>query len=129
MKVIGLSVLAAIASVAVSASDAPTTKDLVGNWAGTSLCQVKPSPCHDENVVFRLSRPQADKVTIQADKIVDGKPVMMGTSEWKYDTSTQALIWEMSSRVWKLVVRGDEMNGTLTDGNVVFRKIHLHRLK
>jgi len=26
-----------------------------GTWEGTSLCQVKPSPCHDEHVIYRVT--------------------------------------------------------------------------
>ena len=104
--------------------------DLVGDWSGTSLCQVKPSPCHDEQVVFRLSHPQKGTITVQADKIVDGKPVTMGVGDWSYDPVSQALSWEIPRGTWKLVVDGDDMSGTLiTRDNVVFRKVHLRRSK
>ena len=104
--------------------------DLVGDWSGTSLCQVRPSPCKDEQVVFRLSHPQNSKIYIQADKIVEGKSVTMGAGDWSYDSVSQALTWEIPRGTWKLVVAGDEMNGTLvTRDNLVFRKIHLHRSK
>lgn len=109
---------------------APQVSDLVGTWTGTSLCQVRPSPCHDEDVVFRFSKPHEDKITIQADKIVDGKPVTMGVSEWTYKKSDQALTWEMPRGKWKLVVNGDTIDGTLVvPDNVVFRKIHLKKSK
>jgi hypothetical protein len=29
---------------------------LIGTWKGTSICQVKNSPCHDENVVYHISK-------------------------------------------------------------------------
>ena len=104
--------------------------DLVGDWSGTSLCQVRPSPCNDEQVVFRLSHPQNNRIYLQADKIVDGKSVTMGAGDWSYDSASQALTWEIPRGTWKLVVAGDEMNGTLvTRDNVLFRKIHLHRSK
>ena len=103
---------------------------LVGEWSGTSLCQVKPSPCHDEEVVFRLSHPEKDKIRLQADKIVDGKAVTTGVDDWFYDSASQVLIWEIPRGTWKLTVDGDEINGTLiTRDNVVFRKVHLHRSK
>ena len=104
--------------------------DLVGDWSGTSLCQVKPSPCHDEQVVLRLSHPQQEKIRVQGDKIVDGKAVTMGVDDWSYDAISQALICDIPRGTWKLIVDGDEMNGTLiTRDNVLLRKVHLHRSK
>lgn len=107
---------------------APEISELVGDWSGTSLCQVKPSPCHDENVIFRFSKPHKDQITIQADKIVDGKPVTMGVGEWTYDKSSGTLTWQMPRGTWKLTVDGKIMDGTLIiPDNVVFRKIHLKK--
>src|SRR5205085_11476356 len=67
--------LVLLSCAASNASDKrpPAAADLVGNWEGTSICQVKPSPCHDEHVILRLSHPQRDKINVQADKIVDSK--------------------------------------------------------
>lgn len=111
------------------AFSAPPISDLVGDWSGTSLCQEQ-SPCHDEDVIFRFSKPHEDKITVQADKIVDGKPVTMGASEWTYDKSAGTLTWQMPRGNWKLIVDGDTMDGTLAvPDNVVFRKIHLKRSK
>src|SRR5689334_15213688 len=87
----------------------PQISDLVGDWTGTSLCQVKPSPCHDESVIFRFSNPHGDKITVRADKVVDGKPVTMGSSEWTYEKSSRTLTWEMPRGTWKLVINGDTM--------------------
>jgi len=102
--------------------------DLVGDWSGTSLCEVKPSPCNDEQVVYHLSNPRADKITVQADKIVDGKSINMGSGDWTYDKSAGMLKWEMPRGMWKLVVEDDNMDGTLTGlDKVVFRKIHLRK--
>jgi hypothetical protein len=107
---------------------APQISDLVGDWTGTSLCQVKPSPCHDENVVFRFSKPHENKITVQADKIIDGKPVTMGAGEWTYDKSTGTLTWQIPRGDWKLIVNDATMDGTLiVPDNVVFRKIHLKK--
>ena len=106
----------------------PQISDLVGDWTGTSLCQVKPSPCHDESVIFRFSNPHGDKITVRADKVVDGKPVTMGSSEWTYEKSSRTLTWEMPRGTWKLVINGDTMDGKLIDSeNVLFRKVHLKR--
>lgn len=112
------------------AFSAPQISDLVGEWSGTSLCQVKTSPCHDEDVIYRISKPHEDKISIQADKIVDGKSVTMGVSDWIYDKSSGTLSWEMPRGTWKLVVNGDTMDGTLiVPDKVLFRKVHLKRSK
>lgn len=104
--------------------------DLVGDWRGTSLCQVRPSACSDERVVYHFSNPQAGKITVSADKIVDAKVVNMGSSVWTYDESARLLSWQMPRGVWKLTVNGDSMDGTLTGAdNTVFRKVHLQKSK
>jgi hypothetical protein len=111
-----------------SGSSGPQISALVGDWSGTSLCQVKPSPCHDENVIFRVSNPHQDKITIQADKIVDGKEVTLGVNDWTYDQSTGALTWHIPRGDWELIVDDNTMEGTLVGpDNVVFRKIHLKK--
>lgn len=108
----------------------PEISDLVGDWSGTSLCQVKPSACHDENVVYHLSNPHDDKITIQADKIVDGKPINMGSGDWTYQKSARELTFQIPRGIWKLVISGDSMDGTLTDPDgTVFRKVRLSRSK
>lgn len=33
-----------------------TAQSFEGVWNGTSLCQVKNSPCHDEIVVYHISK-------------------------------------------------------------------------
>lgn len=120
----------AVCANATADQKAPELSDLVGDWSGTSLCQVKPSACHDENVVYHLSNPHDDKITIQADKIVDGKPMTMGTGDWTYQKSARALTFEIPRGTWKLIVSGDTMDGTLTETDgTVFRKVHLSRSK
>ena len=103
---------------------------LVGDWNGTSVCQVRPSACNDEHVVFHFSNPQGDKITVAADKIVDGKVVSMGSEVATYERSARTLRWQIPRGVWKLAVEGDRMDGTLVGpDNVVFRKVHLRKSK
>jgi len=60
--------------------------NIEGIWKGTSLCQVKSSPCHDENVVYHISRATNGKTyTIQMNKIVNGAEEEMGASDAVYD--------------------------------------------
>ena len=127
-------VCCALLSLAVFGESAkpPDLVDLVGDWQGTSLCQLKPSACHDETVVFRFSNPRNDSNTIavQADKIVDGSPVTMGVGDWHSDKDKGELTWTIPQGTWSLLVTGTTMNGTLKlpDGRL-FRKIQLTRFK
>jgi len=130
MKFAVVAAMLVLSAGACRAADekSPEISALVGDWSGTSLCQVKPSACHDENVVYHLSNPHDDKITIQADKIVDGKPISMGTEEWTYQKSARLLTFDIPRGTWKLVVSGDAMDGTLTETDgTVFRKVHLSR--
>lgn len=132
MKLALIAAILILLSCAYGAGDekSPEISALVGDWSGASLCQVKPSACHDENVVYHLSNPRDDKITIRADKIVDGKPVTMGTGDWTYQKSSRALTFEIPRGTWKLIINGDAMDGTLTETDgTVFRKVHLSRSK
>ena len=132
MKLARIAALLVLSTCAYAAADQkpPKMSDLVGDWSGTSLCQVKPSACHDENVFYHLSNPNEDKITIQADKIVDGKPINMGSGDWTYQKSARSLTFEIPRGTWKLIVDGDTMDGTLTNPDgTVFRKVHLSRTR
>lgn len=99
------------------------TSGLVGTWRGNSVCATEASACHNERVVYYIkdvpNRP--DVVVIQADKIVDGKTVTMGTGEWRFDRDRSTLEWKMPQQVWLLNVTGSRMEGTLklADGTVL----------
>ena len=71
------------------------TSGLAGTWRGDSICAAEASACHDERVVYYIrdvpNRP--NQVVVQADKIVDGKPITMGTGEWEYDRAGGTLEW------------------------------------
>jgi len=63
-------------------------QSLVGDWKGTSLCQVKNSPCHDENVVYHISKIcSGDSYQIDASKIIDGKENDMGTLNFSFNAT------------------------------------------
>src|SRR5215471_12924071 len=106
------------------------TSGLAGTWRGDSICATEASACQNERVVYYLkdvpNRP--DLVLIQADKIVDGKPITMGTGEWQYDRVRSTLEWRMPKQVWLLKITGSRMEGTLTltDGTV-FRNMILKK--
>jgi len=111
-----------------------TTADKIeGIWKGTSLCQVKPSACHDENVVYHISKKSANVYTIQANKIVNGAEEDMGTFDSVvYDETKQTLTFTMKDRqgrnnVWLFKLDGMQMHGTLTQENTLFRIVELKK--
>jgi hypothetical protein len=111
-----------------------TTSDKIeGIWKGTSLCQVKPSACHDENVVYHISKKSANVYTIQANKIVNGAEEDMGTFDSVvYDETKQTLTFTMKDRqgrsnVWLFKLDGMQMHGTLTQETTLFRIVELKK--
>ena len=111
-----------------------TTSDKIeGIWKGTSLCQVKPSACHDESVVYHISKKSANVYTIQANKIVNGAEEDMGTFDSVvYDETKQTLTFTMKDRqgrsnVWLFKLDGMQMHGTLTQENTLFRIVELKK--
>ena len=101
-----------------------------GVWRGHSECAVKNSPCHDEVNVYRFSRLAADpnKFSVTASKVVDGKEVVMGSSEWKYDEKKQVVECEKPSI--QLTITADKMEGALKiDDGTIYRRIYLKKEK
>lgn len=99
---------------------------LLGDWTGDSICQVKNSPCHDEKVVYHISKGSGpDLVVVNADKIVDGKAENMGTLDFRYDAKAATLVSESYGH-WVFYIKGNKMDGTLTIANgTLYRKISL----
>src|SRR5437879_1099739 len=68
---------------------------VVGTWRGESVCVTDAPSCHNETVVYYIKdvpdRP--DLVLVQADKIVNGKSITMGTGQWQHDHSRHTLEW------------------------------------
>jgi hypothetical protein len=103
---------------------------IAGIWSGQSSCTQKDSACREETVVYRFS-PLQDKpgsFSVSADRIVDGKPVNMGTLEFQYIEDQQALVCKYAQGVWRLTLDGSKMRGTLTrpDGTL-FRRVLLQK--
>jgi hypothetical protein len=102
---------------------------IAGDWSGDSICQVPGSACKNEKVVYHISMSkEAGKVTVSADKIVDGHPVNMGSIDFDYNQQKGTLVSSSSRGVWRLTVHGKAMNGTLTlPDATVYRKISLSK--
>ena len=122
MKVI-LSVIFVLSAACMSACSQTVKPDtIVGDWSGESKCVGTNTSCHDEVVVYHITRSKDDvkKYTIAADKIVNGKPDFMGNIECVYDAEKQTLRSEFKiprtggTGVWLFTIKGDEMDGTLT---------------
>src|SRR5215813_10957309 len=66
---------------------------LAGDWRGDSICQVRESACHDEDSLYHFTKVpgKPGAYSLQADKIVDGKPETMGVLDCSYDAKGKAL--------------------------------------
>ena len=105
--------VACLPGSAFSQTPAPTANPL-GIWRGTSLCQVHPSPCHDEIVVYRItSIKPPDSVSIDARKVVNGQEEEMGVIACRFTPASAALTCALKNSVWRFVIRGDSLVGDL----------------
>jgi len=88
--------------------------DPVGTWRGTSLCQVHPSACHDETVVYRITRTTArDSLAMDGRRIVNAAEVEMGVLGCRLDAPSARLTCPMPNGVWQFTIRGDSLVGEL----------------
>ncbi len=109
------------------------TDPIIGTWKGTSICQVKDSPCHDEIAVYHATKIPGQKIyKFQMNKMVDGKEVEMGPLNFIYNESKQTLMAENAGArgrgTWNFKITGKTIHGTLTvDNNVLYRVIDLRK--
>jgi hypothetical protein len=105
-------------------------QSLAGVWKGTSLCQVKNSSCHDENVVYHISKHSgADSYQVDASKIIDGKEDDMGILNFSFNADQKILFLVDSVRnvKWEFKISGKEMHGTLISNGTLVRIIDLKK--
>lgn len=120
IALIGASIYAAGSGTRASRRVIDDGSKLVGNWTGESICIGNNPSCHDEKVIYRISRTSGEpgKVTIAADKIIDGKPELMYVLDFKYDGEKGTLVGEFQNAryhgLWEYTVKGDLMEGTLS---------------
>ena len=111
--------LAALAAVGVLARRGPAqatagAADPVGVWRGVSTCLVRPSPCHDEIVVYRISRARAsDSISLDARKIVNAKEEEMGVLACRLAAQGASFTCAIPRGVWRFTVRRDSLVGEL----------------
>jgi hypothetical protein len=122
---LGIRTVLAAALVCAAGRSLAAESEAAGTWSGESRCAVRGTACRDETVVYSIQDVpgRSDAVFIKADKIVDGKPVTMGTGEWQYDRTRHTLEWRLPRQVWLLEISGARIEGTLTmaDGTVIRR--------
>jgi hypothetical protein len=104
---------------------------LVGDWRGDSICVVRDSACRDEDSLYHVTQlaGKPGRFSMKLDKIVDGKPVTMGTTECSsYDSAKRSLTCEFPRGAFHLTIQANKMAGTmnLTDGTL-WRKINLKK--
>jgi len=103
---------------------------IVGIWRGDSICVQKNTACHDEVAVYRVSAIPGKRghVYVSGGKVVDGKEVVMGSGEWRFDASTRTLSTRLPLGDIVLVVNEDKMQGTFTlHDKTVLRHITLKK--
>lgn len=101
-------------SMLVAASCYAVVDGLAGSWSGESICTIRDSPCHDEQVIYHITEPDsAGRLAIQADKLVNGQPEDMGTFECTFDKAASLIVCPMKNGKWEFVVTGNTIKGTL----------------
>ena len=105
---------------------------ITGTWRGSSLCQVKDSPCHDEIAVYHATKQTATTYQFQMNKMVNGKEEEMGPLVFTWNETRQTLTAiNHSSRGdghWTFQLKGNTMHGTLTvENNTLYRIIDLKK--
>lgn len=141
LQLLLIMLLSAAVTIAASAAQNDSAKKpdadsheslLAGDWRGDSICLVRPSACHDEDSLYHFTKvPGKPGVySLQADKIVDGKPETMGTMDCNYDAKAQALDCAIPDRaVLRFTWEGKEMRGTMTlTDKSLWRKIALKKV-
>ena len=107
---------------------AKTNNSVTGTWKGSSICQVKSSPCHDEKVVYHISPAGGiDSFNIQANKIVNGQEVDMGVLPCRYDKKNNQLTSTAFNGNWIFNFKDGSIDGTLFFKGELYRIIKLEK--
>ena len=115
---------------AANSSSGGEERKLAGTWRGDSLCVEKGTACHDEVAVYRIATIPGKPgfLLVTGGKVVDGKEIVMGTGEWRYDSAKRTLSVELPRGVITLKAEGDKLEGTFVlPDKTVLRRITLKR--
>lgn len=117
-------------NVPANSSSGGEERKLVGTWRGESLCVEKGTACHDEMAVYRIAAipGKPGYLMVSGGKVVDGKEIVMGTGEWRYDSAKRTLSVELPRGVITLKADGGKLEGTFTlPDKTVLRRITLKK--
>ena len=109
---------------------AQNAPQIAGTWRGNSECAVPNSPCHNEVNVYRFSEisGKPNRFSCTASKIVNGKEIVMGSSEWSYDPAERVLQTVTANPTIRLTLDHDSLDGALTlPDSTIYRRIHLKK--
>jgi len=124
------SLLSAVVAIPQSASITSDESKLAGTWRGDSLCVEKGTACHDEVAVYRIAAIPGKRgyFTVTGGKVVDGKEIVMGSGEWRYDGAKHTLTGDLPRGVIILKRDVDKLEGTFTlPDKTVLRRITLKK--
>ena len=108
--------------------------EVIGTWEWESKCTVPDSPCKCEHVIYEIAPEEgtAGKLTLKADKVVNGERQFMGTLNCEYHADKKILSCAGQGRLkddWEYNLSGDTMTGTLRIGEEkkLYRKISVKK--
>jgi hypothetical protein len=112
---------------------AAITDPLVGEWRGTSICQVRPSPCNDEQAVYTIERTRNGTYLVHFAKPVGGQPAEFDAALGRFDPTTRTLTVHAHGRrgdfTWRFHLENDRLTGDLiTPHSTVYRKADVKRV-
>ena len=100
---------------------------VVGTWRGESLCTVKPSACHDEEVVYHFAR-GAGRPRSRGRRTSSSAASSENMGTIECTVAADVVSCPIEKGVFRFVIDGKQLTGTLTltDGQL-FRRIHAAR--
>jgi hypothetical protein len=113
-----------------NASGTDDESKIAGTWRGDSLCVEKGASCHDEIAVYRIAAIPGKRgyLLVTGGKVVNGKEIVMGSGEWRYDGVKHTLTVELPRGTITLKVDGDKLEGTFTlPDKSILRRITLKK--
>ena len=117
-----------IAASCFAQNTAANVVNLIGTWKGTSICQVKPSPCNDEIAVYHVIKEIKPGIYhVAGNKLVNGKEEEMGEFDFSFSAADNTLTYVDEKRNFtiKFLVKGNTMDGTMVTKGVLYRIIKL----
>ena len=96
---------------------------ITGTWKGSSLCQVKDSPCHDEEVVYHIFKSDNTlDYNLQMNKVVNGQEEVMGTVLFTFNPEKHELVATPKPYIlWRFKLAGGKIDGTLIYKDQLYR--------